>query len=102
MKPIRHKFNAKSITIDQIRFPSLKEGKYYANLIIRQKAGEVLFFLRQVKLDLPAGLKYTVDFVEFWTDGTVHFVECKGMRTKDYIMRKKLAEEAFPITIEEK
>jgi hypothetical protein len=101
MKPIKHKFGAKPTTIDGIRFPSLKEGRYYKQLILRQKAGEVLFFLRQVRLELPAGLRYTVDFLEFWTDGSVHFIEVKGRKTKDYIMRKKLAEESYPITIEE-
>lgn len=99
---IRHKFNNIPTINDNIRFSSKKESQYYSNLKLRQRNGEVLFFLRQVPFHLSAGLRYTVDFVEFWTDGTVRFIEVKGFKSKDYIIRKKLVENEFPITIEEK
>lgn len=98
---MRHKFNAIRTTVDDITFPSKKESEYYRMLKLRQMSGEVLFFLRQVRFDLDAGLRYTVDFMEFHADGNIHFVEVKGMRSKDYIMRKKLVESQYPITIEE-
>jgi dissimilatory sulfite reductase (desulfoviridin) alpha/beta subunit len=102
MTKIKHKFNAKPMVIDSIRFSSKKEASYYANLIIRQKASEVLFFLRQVPFHLPGNVRYIVDFVEFWADGSVHFADVKGLRTPTYIMKKKMIEDIYPIEIEEK
>jgi hypothetical protein len=103
MKQIRHKFNAVRTEVDNQKFSSKKEGKYYQQLKLRQKAGEVIFFLRQCPFHLKSGIKYIVDFVEFWTDGTVHFVDVKGYsKMPVYIMKKKLVEAEYPIEIEER
>ena len=101
MKQIRHKFNAIPVILDNIHFASKKEAAYYQQLVIRQRAGNVIFFLRQVALHLPGKVKYIVDFVVFEADQTVHFVDVKGMRTPLYIAKKKIAEGIYPITIEE-
>lgn len=99
---LRHKFNAVRTKVDNVSFSSKKEAAYYSALKKRKEAGEIIFFLRQVPFHLSAGLRYTVDFMEFHADGTVHFTECKGFKTKDYIMRKKLVEHEYPIEVEEK
>ena len=96
-----HKFNAKRTVCDGIKFPSELEAAYYQQLKIRQAAGDVLFFLRKVPFHLPGGVKYVVDFVRFDADGTVHFVDCKGMKTDMYIAKKKMVEALYPIEIEE-
>lgn len=96
-----HKFNAIKTTHDGIKFDSKKEGKYYLELKLRVQAGEVVFFLRQIPFYLPGGVTYRVDFQEFHSDGTVHFVDVKGMRTKDFIMKKKIVENLYPVEIEE-
>lgn len=98
---IYHKFHAKPTTIDEIRFASKKEADYYAELKLRVRAREVLFFLRQVKFDLPGGVTYSVDFVEFWSNGEIHFMDVKGMRLRSYIDKKKMVESLYPILIEE-
>jgi len=97
----KHKFNAQQATHDGIKFQSKKEGRYYLELKLRQKAKEVIFFLRQVPFDLPGNVRYWVDYQEFHADGTVHFVDVKGRRTPEYIMKKKMVENLYPITIEE-
>ena len=97
----RHKFHAVRTELDGIKFASKKEARYYSELKLRQKAGEVVFFLRQVPFHLPGNVKYVVDFVEFWANGEVHFVDVKGMRTKEYIAKKKMVEAIYPVTIEE-
>jgi hypothetical protein len=102
MKSIRHKFSAKATTVNEIRFSSKKEAAYYKNLLYLVQAGEVIFFLRQVPLDLGGGTKYLVDFLEFHSDGTVHFVDVKGFKTPTYILKKKIVEDRYPIEIEEK
>ena len=99
---IYHKFRAKPTEHDGIKFPSKKEGRYYLELKLKVKAGIVIFFLRQVPFHLPGGVKYVVDFAEFHSDGTVHFVDVKGHRTKEFIRNKKLVQALYPIEIEEK
>lgn len=100
MRIHRHKYNAKKVMYDGIKFASEKEGNYYLELKLRVKAGEVLFFLRQTPFHLPGGIKYSVDFQEFHIDGSVHFVDVKGMQTKDFIMKKKMVESLYPVEIE--
>lgn len=97
----RHKYNAKKTDVDGIRFDSKKEAKYYQELKLRQMSGEIVFFLRQVPFYLPGGVTYRVDFQEFHTDGTVHFVDVKGMRTQSFIAKKKIVENLYPVKIEE-
>lgn len=101
MRNLRHKFNAKPTVYDGIRFDSKKEGNYYMDLRLRIKAGEVIFFLRQVPFYLPGGGKLVLDFLEFHADGTAHFVDVKGVKTESYKFKKKQVEHLFPIEIEE-
>ena len=96
---IRHKFNAKRTELDGIKFASKKEARYYRELLLRQKSGEIIFFLRQVPLHLPGGIRYVVDFIEFRSDDTVVFIDCKGFRTREYITKKKLVEALYPVKI---
>jgi hypothetical protein len=96
----KHKFRAIQTIYDGIKFPSKKEANYYLDLKLRVKAGEILFFLRQVPLHLTGGVKLVVDFQEFHVDGTVHFVDTKGVQTESFKAKKKQAEFLYPITIE--
>ncbi len=99
-KILKHKFNAKPQKIDEFYFDSKKEAEYFGKLKILQKANEILFFLRQVPLDLPGGIKYKVDFVEFHTDGSIHFVDIKGFMTPLAKNKIKQVENLYPIKIE--
>lgn len=98
----RHKFNAKPTELDGIRFSSKKEARYYAELKLRKESGAVVFFLRQVPLHLPGKTKYVVDFVEFLSNGTVEFIDVKGMSTAMYKLKKKQVEALYPIEIKER
>ena len=99
-EPKKHKYGAKKVVIDGIRFDSKKEGKYYEQLKMRVMAGEVSYFLRQVPLHLPGGTILRVDFVEFWTDNTVHWIDVKGYVTDTFKIKKREVEAHYPITIE--
>ena len=98
----KHKFHAKQAIRNGIKFQSKKEAKYYDELLLRQKAGEVLFFLRQIPFDLPGGIKYRADFMEFWSNGEIKIIDVKGFQTKDFIRNKKMIEALYPIEIEVK
>lgn len=96
---IRHKFNAKRVEHDGIKFASKKEARVYEQLKLMQKSGEVLFFLLQPRFDLGAGVKYTADFIVFFASGTVEFWDAKGVKTKEFIAKKKLVENKYPVEI---
>ncbi len=95
-----HKYNARAVVIDGIRFDSAKEGRYYQQLKLRQQGGDVLCFLRQVPIHLPGQTRLVIDFMEFHTDGSVHFVDTKGVQTETFKLKKRQAEDLYPFDIE--
>ena len=97
---IRHKFGAVRTVKDGISFPSKAEARFYEELLMRQRIGDVLFFLRQVPFHLPGGVRYVVDYQIFQSDGRVRFIDVKGFETPEFKNKKKLVEAIFPIEIE--
>lgn len=94
-----HKFHAQRTELNGIRFSSRKEARYFGQLQLAQKAGDLLFFLRQVPFHLPGGIRYVCDFAEFWKSGEVRFVDVKGFATAQYRSKKKMVEALYPIKI---
>ncbi len=97
---LRHKFNASPIRDDGNHFSSKLEWSYFRILEFQKKAGDVLFFMRQVPFHLPGGVKYVVDFLIFYSDGRVRFVDVKGMETPEFKMKKKMVEAHYTIEAE--
>ena len=102
------KYRNKKITVDGIVFDSQKEARRYQELRILEKAGEIQDLRRQVKFSLlpaqyskeemtKAGkpkciereVAYFADFV-YQKNGETVVEDTKGMRTKDYILKRKL------------
>lgn len=98
---LKHKFRAKPTEVDDIKFPSKKEAAEYQKCKLEIASGELLFFFRQVPIHLPGGVKYVLDFLKFWANGTVTLVEVKGHKTDLYIAKKKLVEALYPFEIQE-
>ena len=97
---LKHKYHAQRCEDDGIKFASKREKYWYNLLKIQQKAGDVLFFLRQVPIDLPGHTTYRCDFMVFYSNGEMAFLDVKGMQTPMFIMKKKQVEDLYPITIE--
>lgn len=97
---MRHKFNAVKCERDNIKFASKAERAYYDKLLLLQKSGEILFFLRQVPISLPGGTIYRCDFVTFDREGEVHFIDVKGMETPEFKIKKREIEAIYPFEIE--
>ena len=91
-----HKYHARATEVDGIRFDSAKEARYYQQLKIRQRAGEIIGWLRQAPIHLPGGTILRIDFLEFHADETVHAVDVKGMETPVFKIKKREAEAAYP------
>jgi len=96
----KHKYRAKPKKVDNIHFHSSKEANYYGQLKMLQKAGEIDFFLQQVPFILPGGIKYKLDFMEFWKDGTIKYVDIKGYMTPVSKIKIKQVEDLYPIKID--
>lgn len=100
MRRFGHKFKAKPVIEDGNRFASTLEWSYCKHLEFLQRSGIVLFFLSQVPFRLPGGVKYIVDYQIFFTDGSVKFVDVKGVLTDTFILKKKMVEDLYPVEIE--
>lgn len=96
----KHKFKAKACEYNGIKFPSLLERDAYMVIERLKKAGRIVMFLRQVPFHLPGEVTYRVDFQVFWDDGTVSFIDAKGVETKEFILKKKQVEDLYPVEIE--
>ena len=98
--PKESKFHSVITEALGIKFHSKKEARYFLELVCRQKAGEVLYFLRQVPFDLPGGVKYRIDFMEVHADGSIRWIDVKGVKTPMFIMKRKQVESLYPVKVE--
>lgn len=86
---------------DGIRFQSKKERDRYHVLKLQRTAGSLQWFTMQIPFRLPGGIVYRADFLVAWSDGTITIEDVKGVRTKEYQMKKKLFEASYPLRITE-
>lgn len=118
-----NKYGADKIEIDGIKFDSKREARRYRDLVLLLKAGEISDLRMQVKYVLipaqrepdiigPKGGKkpgrliehevsYVADFVYKDKDGNEIVEDTKGFRTKDYVIKRKLALYLLGIRIRE-
>ena len=107
----KSKYHNRNITRDGVTFDSRKEFRRYEELQLLQQAGEIANLRRQVKFVLiptqrepsqigtRGGVKkgkllerecaYIADFV-YTENGKIVVEDTKGLRTKDYIIKRKL------------
>lgn len=124
---MKSKYRAKKTVVDGITFDSLKEAGRYATLRELQEAGVITDLQLQVKFVLipvqrapsesvyksgknkgqpkPGAIlerecSYIADFV-YKTNGILIVEDAKGMRTKEYIIKRKLMLERHGIKIRE-
>ena len=116
------KYHNRKITRDGLTFDSQKEHRRYNELLLLEQAGEIKNLRRQVKFLLiptqrepkiigPRGgvkngkllereCSYIADFV-YCLNGKMVVEDTKGMRTKDYIIKRKLMLRIYGIRIRE-
>lgn len=97
----RNKYNARKTTVCGHTFDSRREADYYLELLARKQAGEIVRIGFQPSYTLLAEfvdntgknqkpITYTADFFVTYADGHSEVIEVKGLRTRDYLLRKKL------------
>lgn len=106
------KYHSQKITVDGMTFDSHKEARRYWELNIMQRAGEISDLRTQVTYTLvppqkkPSGGKeravtYTADFVYRDKNGAEVVEDVKGVRTQQYIIRRKLMLYVYGIEVKE-
>jgi len=103
------KMKNKITIIDGIKFRSKREGKFYCDLKILKKIGEVEYFKMQVPFIVGINIKYFLDFEVHFADGRIEYWDVKP-REKDskrfttplYKLKKQLMKKYYGIEIIEK
>ncbi|GAA0215112.1 DUF1064 domain-containing protein [Selenomonas dianae] len=96
-----NKYHARKTTVCGRTFDSRREAEVYLELLAQKRAGEIVSIGFQPTYTLLAGfvdntgkkqrpITYTADFFVTYADGHSEVIEVKGMRTRDYLLRKKL------------
>ena len=97
----KSKYRANKVSIDGHTFDSQKEADYYCQLKIRLQAKEINGFCLQPTFMLAPKLKYKADFIVFNNDNSTEIIDVKGVKTKEYIAKKKVFEDKFNLKITE-
>ena len=101
---MRNKYHARKCVLDGIIFDSRKEAQRYSELLARQRKYVLIpaqyeYYERFGKRgqELQPGKRliekecaYIADFVYVDKDGKLVVEDAKGMKTKDYIIKRKL------------
>lgn len=119
-----NKYRAKKTVVDGITFPSKKEANRYCELKLLEKAGKISALEMQKTFELiptqreflgvdekgraitgkvlERAVKYKADFCYVDHEKKAYIVEdTKGVKTKEYIIKRKLMLRVFGIRIQE-
>jgi hypothetical protein len=98
-RKVRTKYGNQSSAYNNKIYHSKKEAKFAQDLDLLVAGKQVDKWERQVKIDLRVYdqhvTNYYMDFVIYWTDGTIEYVEVKGFETKDWKIKWNLFEAIF-------
>lgn len=102
----KHKYNAKKIVVDEIKFDSKKEAKRYLELKMLEKAGKIKDLKLQPVFLLQEGfyyrgkairqITYRADFEYVDEKGNKVIEDVKGFKTDVYKLKKKLFLKKYP------
>lgn len=96
-----NKYGAQKTTMYGHTFDSRREAEYCLDLLELKRRGIVIDVELQPSYELLEGftdatgkkqrpIRYTADFLVTYADGRCEVIEVKGVRTRDYQLRKKL------------
>lgn len=107
------KYRNKKTKVDGITFDSKKEAAHYQKLKFMESQGLIFKLQCQVKFDFVINgfalryvdsnrvLKYIADFEYFTPNGERKIVDVKGMKTRDYLIKRALMLAVHGILVEE-
>lgn len=98
--PKKSKFkNIRCQAHDGKNFASRLERDYYEQLILRWKAGDVLWFIRGPNFDLEGGVTYRADFLVVTRAG-VAVIDTKGFQTRESKNKLKQLKARYGIDVQ--
>lgn len=102
----KHKFGAVRTNRGEISFDSKSEARYWDQLMLQLKAGEIKSIELQPKFELQPSYKfrgktirainYIADFLVEYPDGRKEIIDCKGHLTQEFKLKKKLFHFRYP------
>ena len=96
--------NIKTTIGDRV-FASKREAAHYQKLMLMLKAGLLTHVDCQVRYPIIVNgnmiCAYVADFVTYDKDGKREVIDVKGVRTREYIIKKKLMKAVWAIEIKE-
>lgn len=102
----QNKYRAIKTVYNGVKYDSKKEAHYARELDLRLKAKDIIRYERQPIFVLQPAYKkdgrmireirYIADFKVFYPDGLIEIIDCKGMKTRDYLIKKKMFEYRYP------
>ncbi len=105
-KRTRSKYRNKKVTLDGHTFDSKVEARYYSELKLRERAGDILFFRLQPRYRLQDAVEkhgvkhraidYVADFEIHHKDGSIEVVDVKGMKTEVFRIKEKMFHKKYP------
>ena len=104
--PARQKYNAKPTVVDNIRFASKAEARRYGELQLLVKAGTISGLELQPRYDLEVNGRFVCEYVadfRYWChfDSKMVIEDVKGVRTPNYLLKKKLMLAVHGIDVQE-
>jgi hypothetical protein len=93
------KYRNVPVEIDGERFDSKLEARCFQWLVLRWKAGEILWFTRQVSFVLEGGVKVRLDFIAPLTRGGVEVIDAKGVLTQSSANKYKQLKARYGIDV---
>lgn len=102
----RNKYGNRKVEIDGITFDSLAESRYYRELKLRERAGDILMFSTQPRYivqepyekdgERVRAIYYVADFEIHHTDGSIEVVDVKGKLTDVFKLKEKMFNKRYP------
>lgn len=97
-----NKYHARKTVVDGITFDSRAEATRYTELKLLERAGEISSLVLQPVFELVPGytkngrkvraVKYIADFMYTDRNGQTVIEDVKGVRTKEFALKKKIFE----------
>ncbi len=107
--PAVRKYRNEPVMRDGKRFDSILEADFYDLFTAAWRAGQLLWFVRQVPFELQGGVRYRADFLVFWRvdlskvdrgHSRVEVVDCKGVVTQEAINKFKQVQAGYGVTVQ--
>lgn len=102
-QPKQNKYKAQKTWRWGLCFDSIKEANFFDMLRLRHRAGQISGYLFHGKLVLAEGdgqdqraMCYEPDFIVLYPDGHYEIIDTKGMQTKQFKDKMKIAREKYP------